>query len=70
MNSVFSSRDFTRDPAKIKRAAQEGVVIITDRGQPMLAVLSYADYRRISGQTQSILEALAMPGIGDIELDL
>jgi prevent-host-death family protein len=67
---TFTSRDFNREPGRIKRAAAEGPVIITERGKPMLAVLPYADYQRLKAPPGSILDALDMPGIGEIELDL
>ncbi|RYH23235.1 MAG: prevent-host-death protein, partial [Alcaligenaceae bacterium] len=37
--TTFSSRDFTRDVSAAKRAANDGPVFITDRGQPAFALL-------------------------------
>ena len=41
--STFSSREFARDAAAIKRAARLGPVISTERGKPALAVLRIED---------------------------
>lgn len=55
----FTSREFNQDTAAAKRAALEGPVLITDRGQPAHVLLSIADYRRLLGARQSIVERLA-----------
>lgn len=40
------SRELNQDVGRVKRAAAEGPVIITDRGKPAYVLLNYADYRR------------------------
>ncbi|HEX8420900.1 MAG TPA: type II toxin-antitoxin system prevent-host-death family antitoxin [Sphingomonas sp.] len=69
-DTVFTSRDFNREPGRIKRAAAIGSVIITERGQPALAVLPYADYQRLRRALFVVVDALSMPGLSDIELDI
>lgn len=64
---LLSSREFNRDVSLAKRAAQVEPVLITDRGQPTHVLLSIADYRRLTGEGESILEVLAMPQL--VELD-
>lgn len=44
---TLSSREFTRDVAAAKRAAQEGPVFITNRGRPEYALLKVEDYFQI-----------------------
>ena len=66
---TFSSRDFTRDVSAAKRAASAGPVFITDRGRPAHVVMSFEDYQRLTKQRRNIADALAMPGIADIEFD-
>ena len=44
--ATMNSRTFARDAAKVKRAAQDGPVIITERGKPTLAVLNIEEYYR------------------------
>ncbi len=58
---LLSSREFNRDVSQAKRAAQTEPVLITDRGQPTHVLMSIADYRRLTGESESILELLAMP---------
>jgi len=38
-------------------------------GQTAHVLLSIEEYRRITGKRRSIVEALSMPGLADIELD-
>ena len=44
-------------------------MFITDRGKPAHVLLSIDDCRRISGQQRSLVEALSLPGLADIEFD-
>lgn len=56
---TVSSRDFTRDIAAAKRAAAQGPVLITDRGQPAYALLAIEDYYKLSGRReQTLLEMM------------
>lgn len=66
---TFTSREFNREPGRIKRAAAEGPVVITERGKPIMAVLAYGAYKSLRGGPDSILDALDMEGAGEIEID-
>ena len=68
---TISSREFTRDIAGAKRAAAEGPVLITDRGEPSYALLKIEDYYRLAGQAEmSLLELMdSMPDTGGIEFE-
>jgi len=56
---TLSSRDFTRDVSRAKRAAANGPVFITDRGRPAYALLQIDDYYRMAGQAEpSLLEVM------------
>lgn len=71
--ATMNSRTFARDAALVKRAAQQGPVIITERGKPALAVLNIEDYYRLTGQTggPSLLQALqAVAAPEGVELEL
>ena len=71
--ATMNSRTFARDAAAIKRAAQQGPVIITERGKPALAVLNIEDYYRLTGQTggPSLLQAMqAIDAPAGVELEL
>ena len=66
---TFSSREFNREPGRIKRAAVDGPVIITERGRPIIAVMPFAEYERLKAPPGNILDALDMDEVGDIEVD-
>ncbi|UBU64084.1 hypothetical protein MAMC_01717 [Methylacidimicrobium cyclopophantes] len=67
--TTISSREFNQDTSRAKKATSEGPVFITDRGKPAHVLLSIEEYRRITGKHRSIADALAMPGLTDIEFD-
>ena len=59
--TILTSRAFDHDIERAMKAAAEGPVFITDRGQPTHILLSIAEYRRLPGQELSI-------GVEDIEI--
>ncbi len=67
---TLTSRDFNQHVSRAKRAADDGPVVITDRGKPAYVLLSHDEYRRLAGKKRSIVEMLRMPGVADIELDI
>ena len=60
---VLTSRDFNQDVSQAKRAARIEPVFITDRGRPTHVLMSVETYRRLTGQTETIVDLLAMPGL-------
>ncbi len=68
--AIMTSREANQDFSRAKRAAKDGPVIITERGTPTQVLLSYEEYIRLKGSWRSILDALAMAGGDDIELEL
>lgn len=66
---TFTSRELNQDIARAKRAARDGPVVITDRGRPAHVLLSYEDYRKLTGGARSLVDALAMPGLSDIPFE-
>jgi PHD/YefM family antitoxin component YafN of YafNO toxin-antitoxin module len=67
--TTISSRDFNQDVGKAKRLARHEPVYITDRGRPSHVLMSFEAFRQISGQTESIIDLLAMPDTNELELD-
>ncbi len=61
MQTMLSSREFNQDTGKAKRAAKQGPVFITDRGQTSHVLLSIDDYRKLASTGKSLAEALADP---------
>jgi hypothetical protein len=63
----ISSREFNQDVSRAKRAADEGPVIITDRGEPSYVLLRHDTYRQLLGKEPTIRELLDCPGVENIE---
>jgi len=67
---VFTSRAFNQDVSLAKRAARIAPVFVTDRGKATHVLLSVEAYRKLTGQTETIIDLLAMPAAPTVELDL
>jgi prevent-host-death family protein len=67
--TTLTSREFNQGASEAKRAANNGPVFITDRGRPAHVLMSFADYQRLTKQRRNIADALAMPGMVDIEFE-
>ncbi|MGF1592940.1 MAG: type II toxin-antitoxin system Phd/YefM family antitoxin [Kiloniellaceae bacterium] len=67
--TTLSSRELNQDVSRAKKAAKRGPVFITDRGRPAHVLLSYEEYQRLTGKHRSVVEALSMPGLSDIEVE-
>lgn len=68
--TTLSSREFNQDTHRAKKAASAGPVFITNRGKPAHVLLTIEDYHRLQGGKHNLVEALAMPGLSEIELEL
>jgi prevent-host-death family protein len=66
---TMTSREFNQDVARAKRAANDGPVVITDRGKPAYVLMRHDTYRRLSKQGPSLRELLAHPESEDVEFD-
>ena len=67
--TALSSRALNQDVTRAKKAAKNGPVIVTDRGRPAHVLLRFEDDQRLTGQRRNIADALAMPGIAEIDFD-
>ncbi len=67
--TTLSSREFNQDVSRAKRAAEDGPVIITDRGQPAYVLLRHDAYRRLAGGGPNILDLLAQSEGPDVDFD-
>ncbi|MFB0488222.1 prevent-host-death family protein [Methylobacterium sp. OAE515] len=68
--TTLTSSAFDQDTERAKKAAAGGPVFITDRGQPTHVLLSFAEYRRLTGQEPDFVETLGWPeGVEDIAID-
>lgn len=68
--TTVSSREFQQNANQAQKAARSGPVFITNRGRTAHVLLSYEEYQRLTGGRRSLVEALSMPGLEDIELDI
>ena len=55
---AMTSREFNQDLARAKRVANEGPLIITDRGTPAYVLMTHEDFLRLSGSQKSIVDLL------------
>ena len=67
--TTLSSREFNQDVSRAKRAADDGPVVITDRGEPAYVLLRHDAYRRLTEGGPTIRELLSQPGAEDIDFD-
>jgi prevent-host-death family protein len=68
--TTVSSREFQQNANRAQKAAENGPVVITNRGRPAHVLLSYDDYKAIAGKKRTIIEALSAPGLSGIEFEL
>lgn len=67
--TTLSSREFQQNANQAQRATRSGPVFITNRGKPTQVLLSIEEYQRITSQRRSIVAALSMPGLSEIEFE-
>jgi prevent-host-death family protein len=67
--TTVSSREFNQDVSRIKRAAVNGPVFITDQGHPSFVLLTIEEYQKITDKQENIVELLAMPDAADIDFE-
>lgn len=67
--TTLSSRELNQDVSRAKKAASLGPVFITDRGRPAHVLLTFEDYQKLTGQRRNIAEALAVPGVEDLDFE-
>ena len=67
--TTLSSREFDQDVSGAKRAAEDGPVVITDRGEPAYVLLQHDHYLRLTGESPKIRQLLDQPGTDDVAFD-
>jgi len=66
---TLTSREFNQEVGRAKRAAQEGPVIITDRGRPAYVLMRHETYLRLVGQGPSMRALLAHPESEEVDFE-
>lgn len=67
--TTLSSREFNQHVSRAKRAAEEGPVVITERGKPAFVLLRHDEYRKLTGKPRSLRELLVMEDGDDFDFD-
>ena len=69
MQTSTTSKDFNQNPSAIKKSADKGPVIITERGKPAYVMIRYGDFCTLTQGHKSVLDSLYMIGAEDIDFD-
>ena len=69
MATTMSSRKFNQDTSGAKRAARDGPVFITDRGQTSHVLLSIEAYHELGGREPTIVDLIGNEALADIDFD-
>ena len=67
---VRSSREFNQDVRQAKRVARRKPVFVTDRGKPTHVLMGIDAFRQMSGQVETMVDLLALPGLGEVDPEL
>jgi prevent-host-death family protein len=67
--TTISSRDFNQDVTRAKRAAKNGPVVITDRGEPAWVLLRHEEWKRLTGEGPNLAQLLSMPEAEEIDIE-
>ncbi len=70
MSQTFTAREYNQDSGSIKRAANNGPVIITERGKPSHVLMTIAAYERLKGDHPKMPLTAFLEGLALTELDL
>lgn len=68
MTTTFTARQYNQDASGVKRAANDGPVIITERGKPAHVLMTIEAYERLKNETPRVplvdfLETLTLSGV-------
>jgi hypothetical protein len=68
--TTMTSREFNQETSRAKLAAENGPLVVTDRGTPAYVLLTYADYTQLRSPPNRVTgEALADPNYDPTEPD-
>lgn len=67
--TTLTSREFNQDTARAKKAATEGPVVITDRGQPSHVLMTYERFQELTGRRADIVTLLGLVTDSEVEFE-
>ena len=70
MPATFTAREYNQDASRVKRAAKDGPVIITEWGKPAHVLMTVAAYERLKGARAKVPLVAFMEGLALGDLDL
>jgi prevent-host-death family protein len=65
----LTSREFNQDVGRAKRAADQGPVLITDRGRPAYVLMRHETFRRLVAKGPGIRALLSHPESADLAFE-
>jgi prevent-host-death family protein len=57
---TVTAAEFNQRPSRVKRAAEDEPVVITEHGRPSFVLLTYAEYQRLLRKPTDLAEWLEM----------
>ena len=58
--TTVTSRELNQDISKVKKVCEVGPVYVTNRGKPTHVMMTFAEYQKLVGNDENIVELLAM----------
>jgi prevent-host-death family protein len=68
MGKMMTSREFNQNVSGAKRFADDGPVVITDRGAPVYVLMRHEEFQKLTKGEPSLLDVLGHVGGEDIDL--
>lgn len=73
MTLTVTAREFNQDVSAAKRAAEQGPVVVTDRGTPAYVLITFDEYKKLTQPVQpdghKLVNALAMEEESEIDFE-
>ena len=70
MSQTFTARQYNQDASGVKRAANGGPVIITERGKPAHVLMTIEAYERLKNETPKVPLVHFLEGLALSDIDL
>ena len=67
--TTISDKEFEQDFAKAKEVAKNGPVFIAENGLRAYVLVSIEQFYALSTQSKTLVDALAMPGVEEIDIE-
>jgi prevent-host-death family protein len=67
--TTVTAAEFNQRPSRVKRAAEDEPVVITEHGRPSFVLLTYAEYQRLLRKPTDLAEWLEMGEENEFEIE-